>query len=1229
MTVNTTGSAFFNIGGDFNAAPGSSGTITLDGGSYYNTYGKVATNFYGSSNANITGTLTLTNSASLVMEPLNPGNGLGFDVGFSGSSGYSATGNLLIEGGSTLEARSTGYVDGSGTITGGYFNINIGRNADAKGYATVTGAGSRMTTEGAAARITVGRNDGYGVLEIEQGGFVGAFNLTVGRDGGVGQINVDGAGSELKTSSAYGFYTGTAQGDATGYNSIGRGVGGKGYLSVTNGGVVNVENEDGISDRAFLRLGRDYGSYGYGLVSGVGSELNITQIGPSDQAAFNFGSDLIVGNSGQAKLIIEQGGSVNVLGDGASVFVADQRGSEPVSSGQSLLEVRSGGSLLVDSQGYAGSFLTVGNDSVDDGRLVISGAGSTVTVQNDLVGSLDNSEFGARIMIGYKGHGELYIDQGGRLIIDGADDPFPQLRIGRGSNGNDQGDVFATGVAIVTGGGSAIDLYSTNTSNTNPQLNGLVSGGSVIVGNRDGAHGELRVLDGGRVSNNGPNTRFGIGDDSGSQGLVIVDGAGSLLEAGESLGISMSGTTDGTPNGTAEPVNGGVGELKITNSGSVDAGDVRVGERGVLDINGGTLTADSLTMWGRLEIGRDTIGTATFGIDQIDFEIGSTWVWDVDGFGAGQADFLTFAGVGTDVEIRSIPIILDLDENLDVSVGDQVALVEFTGGLTLLHDRVVYDQNRGLEFSLEQQGNQLVLVAQEDSTTDITFVGDGTNETIDGGPGNDTLDGQGGDDIINGFAGDDTLLGGPGNDTLNGGVGADNLQGGGGTNTVTYEDAAARVVVDLVNPGTNLGEASGDTFGSIQSVIGSAFDDVIRGSFGANSLFGGDDYDVLFGRAGDDMLFGQNGDDELEGGAGADVLNGGAGSNIASYELSGAVIADLVQAFKNTGDAAGDTYISIQHLIGGAFGDELWGSFGDNQLDGKAGNDFLRGRAGNDTLQGGDGNDQLDGGAGADVIDGDTGINTANYLSSTVGLTIDLNNPLNNTGDAAGDTYFSIQNIQGTFQDDDITGDAQNNFIIGSTGNDILFGLTGDDTLTGQGGNDILVGGAGADTLQGGVGNDIASYQDAASGIFADLILNGLNTGDAAGDTYNAIRGLIGSDHADTLRGTFGSNSIDGGAGNDTILGRGGSDTHTGGAGSDTFIFQNGFGAAETITDFDEFDDNEKIDLSLVANITDFADLTANHLSQNGAHAEITDGAGTIIIQNALVADLNMLDFTF
>jgi T5SS/PEP-CTERM-associated repeat protein len=342
------------------------------------------------------------------MEPANPGNGLGFDVGVSFDSSRIATGTLVIEGGSTLEARNTAVINpGSTTFTGGYGNINIGRGYGSYGYATVTGTGSRMTTEGGAARITVGHSNGYGVLDIEQGGFVGAFNLTVGRDGGVGRINIDGVGSELKTSSAYGFYNGTPQMQATGYHSIGRGYGGRGYLSVTNGGVVNIENEDGISDRAFMRFGRDSGAYGYGIVSGAGSELNLTQNGLPDSSRSNNGSTLQIGEGGQGKLIVEQGGHVSVVGDGSFLGIGLARGSEAPSTNENLLEVRSGGTVLVDGLGYDGGVLIAGLDEGTNGRVAISGAGSAVTVQNDLDDSLESTEFGASVVIGYRGHGEL------------------------------------------------------------------------------------------------------------------------------------------------------------------------------------------------------------------------------------------------------------------------------------------------------------------------------------------------------------------------------------------------------------------------------------------------------------------------------------------------------------------------------------------------------------------------------------------------------------------------------------------------------------------------------------------------------------------------------------------------------------------------------------------------------------------------------------------------------
>src|SRR5262245_15724252 len=45
-----------------------------------------------------------------------------------------------------------------------------------------------------------------------------------------------------------------------------------------------------------------------------------------------------------------------------------------------------------------------------------------------------------------------------------------------------------------------------------------------------------------------------------------------------------------------------------------------------------------------------------------------------------------------------------------------------------------------------------------------TYVGDGTNESVEGGLGDDTLNGAGGDDTLDGGDGADVLRGGAGND---------------------------------------------------------------------------------------------------------------------------------------------------------------------------------------------------------------------------------------------------------------------------------------------------------------------------------------------------------------------------------------------------------------------------------------------------------------------------------
>ena len=71
-------------------------------------------------------------------------------------------------------------------------------------------------------------------------------------------------------------------------------------------------------------------------------------------------------------------------------------------------------------------------------------------------------------------------------------------------------------------------------------------------------------------------------------------------------------------------------------------------------------------------------------------------------------------------------------------------------------------------------------------------------------------------------------------------------------------------------------------------------------------------------------------------------------------------------------------------------------------------------------------------------------------------------------------------------------------------------------------------------------------------------------------------------------------------------------------------------GGADTVTDFDIANQFEKIDLSGLSAIVDFADLAANHLSQAGSDARIDDGTGTTItLIGITAADLTGDDFIF
>jgi Ca2+-binding RTX toxin-like protein len=136
-------------------------------------------------------------------------------------------------------------------------------------------------------------------------------------------------------------------------------------------------------------------------------------------------------------------------------------------------------------------------------------------------------------------------------------------------------------------------------------------------------------------------------------------------------------------------------------------------------------------------------------------------------------------------------------------------------------------------------------------------------------------------------------------------------------------------------------------------------------------LYGHGGADKLFGGAGDDYLSGGTEDDWLWGGEGADVLDGGSGFDWAMYDqATSGVWASLSTPSMNKGEAAGDTYIGIEGLVGSAFKDELFGDSQNNRLIGNGGDDGLDGGGGYDILYGGQGQDFLYGGAGNDVLYG-------------------------------------------------------------------------------------------------------------------------------------------------------------------------------------------------------------------------------------------------------------------
>jgi Ca2+-binding RTX toxin-like protein len=398
------------------------------------------------------------------------------------------------------------------------------------------------------------------------------------------------------------------------------------------------------------------------------------------------------------------------------------------------------------------------------------------------------------------------------------------------------------------------------------------------------------------------------------------------------------------------------------------------------------------------------------------------------------------------------------------------------------------------------------------------------------------------------------------------------------------------------------------------AIDGTSGNDILNGTDGPDVINGFDGGDELYGKGDNDELYGGDGTDLLDGGLGDDLLDGGAGDDVVSYGgATNGITVDLSSEISQDTGWGWDRIISVEGLVGTAFGDSITGSGRAEMIDPRGGDNVVHAMGGDDTIIGNYASGLLDGGEGSDWL------LYANAGSINVDLAVTVAQTV-----AAGrsQTIAGIENVLGSLEDDVIAGDGFANFLIGYHGNDEISGrggidqldggagddllsggddsdtLWGDgvaqlydngnpigsDHLLGGGGDDELTGGGGVDWLEGGSGDDLLRIAAAGSildggdgfdtapfghlsvpggpgaiGLIIDMATPSASSGWAKDTQFVSIEMVSGTVGADTIHGTTGAETLAGLGGNDQLYGRDGDDTLIGGEHSD--LLDGGAGA--------------------------------------------------------------------
>ncbi|MGR9235068.1 hypothetical protein ACU8NU_26320 (plasmid) [Rhizobium leguminosarum] len=668
-------------------------------------------------------------------------------------------------------------------------------------------------------------------------------------------------------------------------------------------------------------------------------------------------------------------------------------------------------------------------------------------------------------------------------------------------------------------------------------------------------------------------------------GVHTGDAAGDTFNSIEIFSGSASNDTF-VGNGTAVTFNGGSGGTDIVDySTSAAAVSVTLGAAGVTTVGSGG----------------DAQGNSLVNIEQV---IGSAFA---DQLGSSTIGHTLQGGAGNDVYTvgsQNVTITEAAGEGDDEI---RTSLTSFTMAGYANVERLTFT-GTGNAALTGNAGDNIITAG----TGNDTLIGGAGADQLIGGAGTDTASyataaaavtinlatgvhtGEAAGDTFNSI---EAFVGSNLNDTFFASAAADNLNGGAGTlDTIDYSQSSAAVNVNVTTNVVSGGDAAGDILSNFERVVGTSLADTLGSSTSGHALVGGIGNDVyvagsqgvtiteaagegddeirtsltsftmagyanverltftgtgnaaLTGNAGDNIITGGTGNDTLIGGAGADQLIGGAGTDTASYATAAAAVTINLATGVHTGDAAGDTFNSIEAFVGSNLNDSFFASAAA---------------------------DNLNGGAGT--------LDTIDYSLSSAAVNVNVTTNVVSGGDAAGDVLSNFERVVGTSLADTLGSSTSGHALVGGIGNDVyvagsqgvtiteaagegddeirtsltsftmagyanverltftgtgnaaLTGNAGDNIITAGTGNDTLIGGAGADQLIGGAGTDTASYATAAAAVTINLA-TGVHTGEAAGDTFNSIEAFVGSNLNDTFFASAAADNLNGGAGTlDTI----------------------------------------------------------------------------------------------